>query len=110
MAYCFHPHWYKTRKLRTILLEGQTSVLGNTSMSGQSLADCMDKINNICTCNKDFYSNQRLFCYRMAEKCFKKERGKKKRSIFTERKDLKRGYQCQKTGTERLAFTVIIPK
>jgi len=47
----------KTRELTTILLESQMSVLGNISMSGESLAHCMAKINNICTCNRWFDSN-----------------------------------------------------
>lgn len=47
----------KIRKLRTIPLENQISVLVNTLMSGESLSDCMDKINNICTFNSSFYSN-----------------------------------------------------
>jgi len=45
----------------------------------------------------------------MAGEHLKKGKEKKK-SIFTERRDLKKGYQCQKRGTERLALIFIFPR
>lgn len=61
----------KTRKLRMVRWRA-SQCLGNTSTFGESLADRMDKISIICTCNREVYSKD---CS-VTEWCLKKEKGK----------------------------------
>lgn len=88
----------KTRKLRMVRWRA-SQCLGNTSTFGESLADCMDKISIICTCNREVYSNQRLFCYRVVFKKGKRKiikhipslKGEISRAVISAKRQAQRG-------------------